>query len=469
MRRAARMEDFTAEEEEPWYDQQDLEQDLHLAAELGKTLLERNKELEESLQQMYSTNEEQVQEIEYLTKQLDTLRHVNEQHAKVYEQLDLAARDLELTNQKLALESKVAQQKIHGEGRYVNILLQCKVIRDRRVYKELRDLEQLRLRREKRERRRTIHTFPCLKELCTSPRLPPRCEDAFRLHSSSLELGPRPLEQENDRLQTLVGVLRSQVSQERQRKERAEREYAVVLQEYSELERQLCEMEGCRFRVQELEAELLELQQMKQAKTYLLGREDHLAEALLAPLTQAPEADDPQPGSGDDSGSQDGVSSPAASPGHAVRKSCSDTALNAIMAKDPASRHAGNLTLHANSVRKRGMSILREVDEQYHALLEKYEELLSKCRQHGAGVRHAGVQTSRPISRDSSWRDLRAGEEGLGEAKAEKSLSQHVEAVDKRLEQSQPEYKALFKEIFSRIQKTKADINATKVKTHSSK
>lgn len=38
--------------------------DLHLAAELGKTLLERNKELEESLQQMYSTNEEQVQEIE---------------------------------------------------------------------------------------------------------------------------------------------------------------------------------------------------------------------------------------------------------------------------------------------------------------------------------------------------------------------------------------------------------------------
>lgn len=35
---------------------------------------------------------------------------------------------------------------------------------------QLRDLEQLRVHREKRERRRTIHTFPCLKELCTSPR-----------------------------------------------------------------------------------------------------------------------------------------------------------------------------------------------------------------------------------------------------------------------------------------------------------
>ncbi|XP_036921631.1 cerebellar degeneration-related protein 2-like isoform X1 [Sturnira hondurensis] len=357
-----------------------------------------------------------------------------------------------------------ADQPEAGAGELTETIerLQAQVEELQAQVEQLRGLEQLRLRREKRERRRTIHTFPCLKELCTSP----RCEDAFRLHSSSLELGPRPLEQENERLQTLVGVLRSQVSQERQRKERAEREFAAVLQEYSELEQQLCEMEGCRLRVQELEAELLELQQMKQAKTYLLGQEDHLAAALLAPLTQAPEADDPQPGSGDEFSAQDGVSSP----GHSVRKSCSDTALNAIVARDPASRHAGNLTLHANSVRKRGMSILREVDEQYHALLEKYEELLSKCRQHRAGVRHAGVQTSRPISRDSSWRDLRGGEEGQGEARAaEKSLSQHVEAVDKRLEQSQPEYKALFQEIFSRIQKTKADINATKVKTHSSK
>lgn len=42
----------------------DSRSDLHLAAELGKTLLERNKELEDSLQQMYINNEEQVQEIE---------------------------------------------------------------------------------------------------------------------------------------------------------------------------------------------------------------------------------------------------------------------------------------------------------------------------------------------------------------------------------------------------------------------
>ncbi|MEQ2180663.1 hypothetical protein GOODEAATRI_003523 [Goodea atripinnis] len=37
---------------------------LHLAAELGKTLLDRNHDLEQALQQVYSTNQEQLQEIE---------------------------------------------------------------------------------------------------------------------------------------------------------------------------------------------------------------------------------------------------------------------------------------------------------------------------------------------------------------------------------------------------------------------
>lgn len=38
--------------------------DLQLAAELGKSLLERNRELEQGLQHMYSSNQEQLQEIE---------------------------------------------------------------------------------------------------------------------------------------------------------------------------------------------------------------------------------------------------------------------------------------------------------------------------------------------------------------------------------------------------------------------
>lgn len=40
--------------------------DLHLAAKLGKSLLERNHELEQALQQMYSTNQDQLQEMEVI-------------------------------------------------------------------------------------------------------------------------------------------------------------------------------------------------------------------------------------------------------------------------------------------------------------------------------------------------------------------------------------------------------------------
>uniref|UniRef100_A0A8C0ISA2 Cerebellar deration related protein 2 like n=1 Tax=Chelonoidis abingdonii TaxID=106734 RepID=A0A8C0ISA2_CHEAB len=421
--------------------------DLHLAAELGKTLLERNKELEDSLQQMYATNEEQVQEIEYLTKQLEMLRQMNDQHAKVYEQLDLTARDLELANQKLVLESKTSQQKIQCLTETIEGL-QNQVEELQKQVEELRSLEQLRIRREKRERRRTIHTFPCLKELCLTRVFfhYPHFINLLLLFlesCSSMELNQNPMERENERLQAMVNSLRSQVNQEKQRKERVEREYTAVIQEYSDLEQRVCEMESCKLRIKELEAELMELQQMKQVKKYLLSREDNLSEALLEPLNNAPEAD--YIDLSEEDGSKTHSASMTASPNHPVRKSCSDTALNAIVAKDAVSRHEGNYTLHANNVRKRGMSILREVDEQYHALLEKYEELLSKCRQHKDSVCHTGVQTS------------------------QKSLSKHVEAVDKRLEQSQPEYKALFKEIFSRIQKTKADINATKVKNKSSK
>lgn len=52
--------------------------------------------------------------LQYLTKQVDLLRQVNDQHAKVYEQLDVSARELEQGNHKLVLDNRTAQQKIHG-------------------------------------------------------------------------------------------------------------------------------------------------------------------------------------------------------------------------------------------------------------------------------------------------------------------------------------------------------------------
>ncbi|XP_004560728.2 cerebellar degeneration-related protein 2-like [Maylandia zebra] len=474
MLRAGRMEEFVTEEEEPWYDQRDLEQDLHLAAELGKTLLERNKELEDSLQQMYINNEEQVQEIEYLSKQLEMLREMNEQHAKVYEQLDVTARELEITNEKLVLESKASQQKIDRLTSTMETL-QSQVDSLTARVEELRTLEELRVRREKKERRKTIHSFPCLKELCTAPRY----EDGFLLaNPGSVDLAERqPLDEENDRLRDIVSSLHSAMAAERSKREGAERECAAVLQEFERLEQRLLGAEGCQLRVQELEAELQEMQQLRKSRVCLIGDMEDGLENLL---NNGPETDTPEESPGQEDGGEGGAGE-AGQQGGPVRKSCSDTALNAISARDATGRRQGSYALHANGVRKRGMSILREVDEQYHALLEKYEELLGKCRRHEESLCHAGVQTSRPVSRDPSMKEYNmaaAGPSTSGDVviaaapptppqtpstpEALEGISRQVEQVDKRLSQNTPEYKALFKEIFSRLQKTKSDMNTRK-------
>ncbi|KAG7459582.1 hypothetical protein MATL_G00212230 [Megalops atlanticus] len=450
-----RMEEFETEEEEPWYDQRDLEQDLHLAAELGKTLLEQNRELEDSLQQMYMTSEEQVQEIEYLSKQLEMLREMNEQHAKVYEQLDVTAHELELTNQGLEQESKASQEKIERLTGTME-MLQGQVEALTAQVEELRSLEQLRFRREKRERRRTIHSFPCMRELCSGPSY----EDSSaggRPKKPGMERSA--LEEENERLREVVSSLRSAMSAERGRREGVERECAAVLQELGQLEQRLAAAESCRLRVRELEAELQEMQQLCRPRVLVLGANESLAQTLLR---AAPESDAPEGGDG-------GEGLPASSP---VRKSRSDTALDAIGSRDAAGRGgrggAGGYELHAPGGPQRGMSILREVDEQYHALLEKYEELLGKCRRHEDSLRHAGVQTSRPISRDPSVKDAAGALPGPaslpGPGEPPPGVGSQVEAVDKRLGQNTPEYKALFKEIFSRIQKTKTHVKSSKAK-----
>ncbi|XP_024861682.1 cerebellar degeneration-related protein 2-like isoform X2 [Kryptolebias marmoratus] len=426
---------------------------------------------------MYITNEEQVHEIEYLTKQLEVLREMNEQHAKVYEQLDGTARELEHTNHTLVTDSKASHEKIERltgtiEG------LQNQVEGLSAQVEQLRSMEQLRVKREKRERRKTIHSFPCLRELCTAPRY----EDEFvvgRAESFTVDAKRQPFEEDNQHLREAVSALRAAVRAERGRREGVEKECNLLIADFSRLQTRVQDAESCQARVRELEVELQELQQLRRARTFLLSSEDDGVALTQTVLSITPETDtflDAEAGDAgggvreesEGGGGGGGEALPESSP---VRKSCSDTALNAIVARDASGRRRGSYALHANSVRKRGMSILREVDEQYHALLEKYEELLGKCRRHEESLCHTGVQTSRPVSRDPSMKDCAVGPtsappptptQSPSTPEAIETISKQVEAVDKRLGQNTPEYKALFKEIFSRIQKTKMDIKATK-------
>nr|XP_019607163.1 PREDICTED: cerebellar degeneration-related protein 2 [Rhinolophus sinicus] len=229
------VEEFEVEEE-PWYDNRDLQQDLQLAAELGKTLLDRNTELEESLQQMYTTNQEQLQEIEYLSKQVELLRQVNEQHAKVYEQLDVTARELEETNQKLVAESKASQHKILS----LTETIECLQGHIDQLQSQVDELKSSQRRRSQGtcDRDKPAPSFSGLKELYDL-RQHFVYDHVFAEKITSLPSQPSPDEAEHEHLKRTVAMLQAQLSLERQKRATLEEEYGLVLAENGELEQQL--------------------------------------------------------------------------------------------------------------------------------------------------------------------------------------------------------------------------------------
>lgn len=434
-------------EDEPWYDHRDLQQDLQLAAELGKTLLDRNTELEDSLQQMYTTNQEQLQEIEYLTKQVELLRQMNEQHAKVYEQLDVTARELEETNQKLVAESKASQQKILSLTETIECL-QTNIDHLQSQVEELKSSNQRRGRQKACDQERPAPSFSCLKELYDL-RQHFVYDHVFAEKITSLQSQQSPDEEENEHLKKAVTMLQAQLSLERKKRVSVEAEYKAVLKENSELEQQLGATDAYRARAQELEAEVAEMRQMLQAEhPFVNGVEKLVPDSLFVPFKEP---------------SQSLLEEMFLTAPEAHRKplkrSSSETVLSSLAGDDIVKDHEDTCIRRAKAVKQRGISLLHEVDTQYSALKVKYEELLKKCQQEQDSLSHKAVQTSRLLTRDltglvpqseagaSGWEPTPVSPEPISSPTT-----------------TPPEYKALFKEIFSCIKKTKQEIDEQRTK-----
>ncbi|XP_053468432.1 cerebellar degeneration-related protein 2 isoform X3 [Ictalurus furcatus] len=335
-------------EQELWYSRKELEHDLHLAAELGKTLLERNHDLEQGLQEMYSTNQEQLQEIEYLNKQVELLRQMNDQHTKMYEQLDVAARDLETTNHRLVLDNRTAQGKI--------------------------------LRRLSSES-----------------------------HSDDLSwwaLDAGQVEEEKSALQSALRSLHTQLGTERERREAAEKVMELTERENRALEERLAQLERTRRHQAELEAEVEELRQLWRSETPSVRPTDSLVADDVIFLAE------------EEKGAESGVEVVEEEEGSE---------------QEPRRGHELTCIRRSEAVRQRGISLLNEVDAQYSVLKTKYEELLLRCQRGDRAPAHKAVQTP-------------------GAALETRSTSLTDDSY-------QPEYRALFKEIFTCIQKTKEDLS----------
>ncbi|KAM4531303.1 cerebellar degeneration-related protein 2 [Odontesthes bonariensis] len=431
---------------ESWYNPQDLEHDLHLAAELGKTLLDRNHDLEQALQQMYSTNQEQLQEIEYLTKQVDLLREMNDQHAKVYEQLDLVARDLEQGNQGLVKDNRLAQHKIQSLTETVEGLqtymedLQTQV-------EELRAAQAERNKRDLAEQRRSLgaQSVSCLKELydLQQDRSSAHSDGVWSPQSSFCD-GDRHQdpEEENRVLQCSIQTLQRQMAAERSRREAAEQEIELTFKENRSLEQRLALLVGCRARQKELEEEVEQLRLLWRADcANSVRRPDQL---LLPETVYFASEERPSP---EQSETEDKTEKVEEQIRPSRQRRHSDGILRATNTDEIRRGHEQLCIRRAEAVKQRGISLLNEVDAQYSALQVKYDELLRRCQQATDGLSHKAVQTA-------------SGPSASMRARRRLSSSAALSDLTIVLEDSQqPEYKTLFKEIFTRIQKTKEDLS----------
>ncbi|KAF7690907.1 cerebellar degeneration-related protein 2 isoform X1 [Silurus meridionalis] len=430
------VEEEFEKEQELWYSRKELEHDLHLAAELGKSLLERNHELEQGLQQMYSTNQEQLQEIEYLNKQVELLRQMNDQHTKMYEQLDVAARDLETKNHQLVQENRTAQGKIQSLTETIDSLQSHTESLQKQV-EELKASQSERSRREREaETRRglTAQSVSCLYDLHRDTaflvpmffcrKIPEEIDKSrisfrgilgktrrLRDDRSWLVLDMGLVEEERSSLHSALRSLHSQLSSERERREAAEKVTAVTEHENRALEEQLAQLEKARRHQAELEAEVEELRELWRSEPSAVRPTDSLVADDVFFLSE-------------EKGVESGAESEAEEEG---------------AEQDARRNHELTCIRRSEAVRRRGISLLNEVDAQYGVLKTKYDELLLRCQRGDHASSHKSVQTPAVAS----------------------IKHQPASFID---DTYQPEYRALFQEIFTCIQKTKEDLSENRNK-----
>ncbi|XP_054616156.1 cerebellar degeneration-related protein 2 isoform X2 [Dunckerocampus dactyliophorus] len=400
---------------------------LHLAAKLGKTLLDRNRELEQGLQQMYSTNQEQLLEIEFLARQVELLRQMNDQHAKVYETLDLSTRDLERSNQRLAQDNRLAQNKINSLTDSIDGLQ----THAEDLQNQVEALMSAQAERNKQganiDQRRNLgaQSVSCLKELHDVHH--DRCISNNRRQTEEPRYDCDP-EEERATLLRSVQTLQGQLAAEKSLREAVERENEFTAKEKLGLEQRLGLLGASRARQMELEARV---EQMR-----LLWRADcadrNPDQLLLLPDTMFFTSEKkPKEGQGETEEAYR----------HRPRRN-SDGSAREMSTDD----HDRMCVRRAEVVKQRGISLLNEVDAQYNALQVKYDELLQKCQQASVGLTHKSVQTScSPSAGNRPHRHLSSSTREL------------------TMMSEEPEYKVLFKEIFTCIQKTKEDLNENRL------
>lgn len=202
--------------------------DLELAAEIGKNLLERNKELEVMLKSSHQYLEEQTVKNEFLSKQLETLRELHDSQVRTCEQMESTALDLQKNNKELQSETAGLRKRYQSLVQTVDCL-ESKCDEYKTQLEELQ-IERMRLQREMAG--------------SLSLKLTPK-ENGYELGSDgeSDETGKDEevlgFKKDIEILNERIMKLKRQHSVERQRREELEIELSDLIHENQQLDKEL--------------------------------------------------------------------------------------------------------------------------------------------------------------------------------------------------------------------------------------
>lgn len=415
------------QQEEDWY-----QNDLQLAAELGKALLERNRELEAQIIHLQQINNEQNLEIEYITRQLETVRDSSESRMRIYEELDRTSQDLEKTNQRLLIDAKTDKQRIE---KLMTTVLQLEEKCDN-LEKKVDDMKaeekRLKQKQQKQDSRRAV-SLASLREKERDPYLKDIMnEDCHWTYNNQFKKLPlNPYEQEIKNLQEAVKQLKAQALIDKRKKEDLETEVSLLWEENAGLEKKVRSLEDD---VKENGYLKFEIQRQKlNLGKYCKKCSSDLVELKTA-IEKEIEPDDPQVGAGklvrlESGGSVYG----------------STESLNKIV---PDIQEVSPVEDNDTS----SVSILDELETQYKKLFKKYEDLQNKSSRR-PGSFHESETFDEALHRQLAV----SHKEVQTMLKMQKSTSTAEAATSAEQETNLPHYKSLFRDIFATLKQTRID------------
>lgn len=372
--------------------------DLELAAEIGKNLLERNKELEVMLKSSHQYLEEQSVKNEFLSKQLETLRELHENQVRACENMEATAMDLQAKNKELQSESVLMRKRYQTLSQTVdNLEIKCD---DYKAQVEELQVERMRVQREMANSLslKLIHK-----------------DDGYEI------LGSEDEEDDNENNEKVLGFkkdieilndrilkLKRQHSEEKRKREELELELSDLIHENHQLDKEL-------------------LNFAEQAKQW---------------QESASEASSLNRSIDDNSGHRRPFSESTDDESFIFVDSDFDRQTSAVSVQSDVEilspSHEVKSPPEENST-----SFLSELGSQYHDLVRRYDSLVEKCKNEGIVHELAPIPTVQQAIQTSPL-----DENPPGVNSAEASSQQGSTSVG--------EYKKLFAQIYSKLQQSRS-------------